>query len=452
MRRIRSILVLGSLALTACLDSGLEPQPAAIPAVTFAKRPSGKNPMVEVGALIYNDARLSRLENQSCASCHVPDWGFAGPDDGSIVSIANTFFEGSISGRFGDRKAPSAAYAAYAEPLKYDPREGTYRGGNFWDGRATGGRGMAAAAVQALGPFEADPEHAFSAICVLYEISVGPYAAAFQSATGVKLNTIPFAKVASNMRTWCHNPSPSFNPADPVHLARLSTSERVHLDAAYNAVGNAIAAFEFSPMVNRFNSRFDTGNLTRDERDGEDLFFGRSGCHKCHVSDVAPEIFTDFSYYNIGVPRNPANPMGPDWKDPGLGGFLAQGFDVRRAAAFMGFFKSSSLRNVDKRIGAGARTYMHNGALTSLEQVVHFYNTRDVKSCARLNIPESQAVLPTGPGDNRPNACWPAPDFPATVVRTMGGVDNPMGNLRLSARDERLIVAYMKALSDGAQP
>jgi cytochrome c peroxidase len=115
----------------------------------------------------------------------------------------------------------------------------------------------------------------------------------------------------------------------------------------------------------------------------------------------------------------------------------------------MGFFKSPGLRNVDKRVNNGARTYMHNGALVSLEQVVHFYNTRDVRSCSALGIPEAGSVLPTGPGDTRANACWPAPDFPQTVVRDLGGgIRGVLGDLRLTPQEEARIVAFMKTLTD----
>ena len=47
----------------------------------------------------------------------------------------------------------------------------------------------------------------------------------------------------------------------------------------------------------------------------------------------------------------------------------------------MGRFKVPTLRNVDKRPHpAFVKSYMHNGYFTSLEAVVSFYNTRDVKS------------------------------------------------------------------------
>lgn len=418
------------------------------PVFAHAKKPVSKASMIDVGQLIFHDASLSRRSNQSCSSCHTGDWGFFGPDDGSIRTEANAFFEGSIAGRFGDRKPPSAAYASFAPPLGWDQQEGTYRGGSFWDGRATGGKGITAIAAQGLGPFAAGPEHAFSPVCVIWEISQGLYGADFFAATGVKSGSVPFAKISTSpegMESYCHD-----GEADlPFYPTQFNTKDRSALDAAYIAVGNALGAFQNSPRVNRFSSRFDTRiGLTAEELEGEALFFGASGCDKCHSSEAnAPQIFTDFSYYNIGVPRHP---LRADFRDPGLGGFLAGGFDVARAVAMEGFFKSPGLRNVDKRVGGGARTYMHNGSLTTLEQVVHFYNTRDVRSCAALGIPEANSVLPTGPTDTRANACWPTPDYPATLVRDIGGgeIRGPLGDLRLTAREEGLLVTYLKTLTD----
>jgi cytochrome c peroxidase len=447
MTRTRvAIMLLGLGLLGACADTStaLPPDDMAL----FNKMPLIKATPISVGEKLFHDRNLSRLENQSCASCHTGNWGFFGPDDETITAIANSFFEGSIRDRFGDRKPPSAAYASFSPPLRWDTREGTYRGGSFWDGRATGGRGITAIAVQAMGPFQSSPEHAFSPVCVLWEVSQSDYRAEFEAVSNFKLSSIPFGKVAPDMDAYCHNPDPDFDfPPNP-YPPNFTSRERDALKVGYTLVGNTIGAFEHSPLVNRFSSRFDRSDLTAEERAGEALFFGASGCDKCH-SGGNPELFTDFSYYNIGVPRNPFNPAGADWKDPGLGGFLALGFDRARAQQMMGFFKSPGLRNVDKRVNNGARTYMHNGALVSLEQVVHFYNTRDVRSCSALGIPEAGSVLPTGPGDTRANACWPAPDFPQTVVRDLGGgIRGVLGDLRLTPQEEARIVAFMKTLTD----
>jgi cytochrome c peroxidase len=147
------------------------------------------------------------------------------------------------------------------------------------------------------------------------------------------------------------------------------------------------------------------------------LFNGKAKCNLCH-----PEpFFTDFTYENLGVPKNQENPFydtDPGYVDNGLGGFLASvGYPM--AAENMGKQKIPTLRNVDKRPGKGfTKAYMHNGVFKSLKEVVHFHNTRDVQS-------------------------WPAPELNININAT------EVGNLGLTEEEEDAIIAFLKTLSDG---
>lgn len=79
--------------------------------------------------------------------------------------------------------------------------------------------------------------------------------------------------------------------------------------------------------------------------------------------------------------------------------------------------------------------YGHNGVFQTLEQIVHFYNTRDA-------LPACDPAL----GNLDPGfalTCWPAPEVPQNVNVT------ELGNLRLTAAQEADIVAFLKTLSDG---
>ncbi|MDH3426682.1 MAG: T9SS type A sorting domain-containing protein, partial [Acidimicrobiia bacterium] len=172
-------------------------------------------------------------------------------------------------------------------------------------------------------------------------------------------------------------------------------------------------------------------------------------CAPCHVSHVpgpggSAPLFTDFTYDNIGVPRNPENPfydmdevflddgspinpLGDDFVDFGLGNFLRSRPEWQHLAAENdGKFKVPTLRNVDKRPGNGfPKAYMHNGVFKTLLQVVHFYNTRDV---AEEN--------------------WPPPEVDVNVNRELlEGV--PLGDLQLAEEAEFAIVAFLRTLSDG---
>jgi cytochrome c peroxidase len=167
-------------------------------------------------------------------------------------------------------------------------------------------------------------------------------------------------------------------------------------------------------------------------------------------------LFTDFTASNLGLPPNPSmpfyqenkpdqfgyapNPLGLRYVDPGVGGFLASqrnphGEWAPHAPSFVGRYKTPTLRNVDKRPRPDfVKSYMHNGYLKSLKEVVHFYNTRD--------------ALPACKPDDRGEklTCWPAPEYPETTNRKQ------LGNLGLSSKEEDLIVAFLKTLTDGYAP
>ena len=131
------------------------------------------------------------------------------------------------------------------------------------------------------------------------------------------------------------------------------------------------------------------------------------------------------------------NAAGAAWVDEGLGGFLrtVPRF-ADRAEANLGKHKVPTVRNVDLRPDPDfVKAYMHNGALKTLKDVVHFYNTRDTKPvCSTVDDPQ--------PGAN----CWPAPEVAANVNT------EELGNLGLTEAEEWAIVAFMRALSDGWRP
>jgi cytochrome c peroxidase len=110
-------------------------------------------PNEELGKSIFFDEYLSSNANQACASCHDPAAGWTGPL--SDINAHGGVYEGSIEGRFGNRKPPSAAYATPSPILHFetDHKEALFIGGNFWDGRATGEKLGNPAADQAQGPF-----------------------------------------------------------------------------------------------------------------------------------------------------------------------------------------------------------------------------------------------------------------------------------------------------------
>lgn len=367
------------------------------------KNASVLNPLQELGKELFFDENLSIPAGMACAACHAPEAGFTGPD--SDINLWSGVYPGVIHTRAGNRKPPSAAYASESPVLYYDETEGLWIGGMFWDGRATGAILGSPLADQALGPFLNPLEQNFPAARqVIIKIQSSDYADLWEAVWGEPISWRTRGDVAMN----------------------------------YDRVGLTIAAYESSPEVNPFSSKYDAflagiTSLTAKEAWGLELFEGKAMCSACHVSQPDngnPPLFTDFTYDNLGTPKNLNNPFynmprkwnpdGMDWIDPGLGGFLkGAGYPEEVYAQEWGKHKVPTLRNVAKvPFGGFVKAYMHNGVFKSLEEVVHFYNTRDVI------------------------------EWPDTEVATNVNVDE-LGNLGLTVAEEDAIVAFMETLSDG---
>lgn len=181
--------------------------------------------------------------------------------------------------------------------------------------------------------------------------------------------------------------------------------------------------------------------LEANEWNGLQLFMDENSakCALCHVADwtaetdyalpivvpswapsgMVPPVFTDFTYDNLGGPKNPDNPFydlppkfnpdGQDFVDIGLGGVVG--------VEELGKSKVMSLRN----IGVTA-PYLHNGVFDTLEEVVRFYNTRDVD-----------------------------PSWPPAEVSVNVNTDE-LGNLGLTTAEEEEVAAFMRTLTDGTWP
>jgi cytochrome c peroxidase len=388
-----------------------------IPSLAVAANADGLSPLEALGKAIYFDENLSVTKKQACASCHDPAWGFTGPD--SDVNAHEAVYQGAINGRFGNRKPPSAAYATVSPIFHYDIGEGLFIGGNFWDGRATGEMLGNPAADQAQGPFLNPVEQALpEPFQVVKRVCKSNYADLFREVWG---------------------PDACSVEDDPGAIA-----------AAYDMIALSIAAFEDSPEVNAFSSKFDAvmagaADFTPLEQDGFDLFVDeeKGKCALCHVLD-GDALFTDFTFDNLGVPKNPENPfytmpeefnpLGASWIDYGLGAFLASIGDPL-APDFMGQHKVPTLRNVDLRPNASdVKAFGHNGYFKSLKQIVHFYNTRDTKDPCPGDYTAAESMAAD---------CWPAPEVPGNVN------EDELGDLGLTDAEEDAIVAFMKTLSDG---
>jgi cytochrome c peroxidase len=309
----------------------------------------------QVGQKAFFDPTLSGGKNMSCASCHSPQYAY-GPPNSLSVQL------GSDPTRSGARATPSLRYKDATPPYSDNAANpdgvtlAAAGGGFMWDGRAP------TLAMQAGLPLLNPAEmNAPSKAAVVAAVQAGAYADLFRQAFGADA----FADV----------------------------------DQAFADLGAAIQSFEAEDIsFHPYTSKFDLyvhnkvgGTLTAAELRGLRVFNGpdKGNCSACHYAGVNFDgnqgLMTDFTYQAIGAPRNDASiPGNPDpipanadatWFDMGLcGPFRTDHAPATPDSpdAFCGKFKVPTLRNAATR---GA--FFHNGVFHSLDQVVHFYATRD---------------------------------------------------------------------------
>ena len=427
----------------------------------LAAPPDNQTQQVELlGKLMLYDKDLSVNRNEACAFCHTPETGFTGPV--SELNRTTAAYPGSVRTRFSNRKPQAHAYAPLSPVLHYNPGQGDLVGGNFWDMRATGRRLGNPAAEQAQGPPTNPVEMGLPDIaCAVYRASQRPYRALFESVWGPQAFAISWP---IDVEKVCDRPGPpaAAEPL-PVHLSPI---DRGRAGTTFDQMAQSIAGYEASAEVTPFTSKFDAVRankvqFTAQEQQGYDLFRGQARCNECHRDGGPGEdpLFTDFTASNIGTPANPrlpyyeedrpdalgyvANPLGSSYVDGGVGTFLGNGRVLSQPSAVdarwlklapdnQARFQVPTLRNVDKRpYPAFVKAYGHNGYFTSLKQIVHFYNTRDV-------LPRCQ---PHDAGEG--TTCWPAPESTQNMNRSK------VGHLGLSEAEEDAIVSFMQTLTDG---
>jgi len=467
--------------------------------------------MEELGKQIFFDKNLSEPRKQSCASCHDPRTGFTSPN--FFINMGGATERGAVKHRFGNRKPPAAGYATFAE--NFDATGPA--GGTFLDGRATG-----EFVTNAI-----FPEHWDAAEVLAMTEHLGP---AVDQAMGPFLNDVeqnlPSAEALCKRVRHAHYADLYADVWGPINC-----SEQVFIDEAHQRIAFSTAVFEASEEVNSFSSKrdlalaaeadgqFPLDGLSNEENEGHDLFYNVNSAGGprpvatfvtcagfCHSSSVRTdgtdpkELYTRNAalYFNLGVPRNPKNrwykmnrvrddngniinPLGKDWVDVGIAGAHGGAF-----ADLKGEFKMPSLRNVGKKpFKYFVKAYMHNGYFKSLKQVVHFYNTRDMKPVCTDRKGRPQKFVAARKAIKR--GCWPVvetfgmvpgfgPPPQPDVVNVFGCdqatdpskhckvelaegetfkayCDNPansrdIGNLCLTTKQEHSLVAYMDALTD----
>jgi len=284
---------------------------------------------IALGRKLFYDRRLSLNNTFSCAMCHIPEQGFSSNEMATAVGI---------EGRTVRRNSPTIFNIAYAKLLFHDGRENTLE-------------------QQVWAPLLAHNEMGNPSIGYVVDKikSLKDYKGLFEQV---------FSKPA-NMLT----------------------------------IGKAIASYERS--LNSANSLFDqwyfgkkSKAVKEDVKKGFKLFTGKAGCNACHTIDKNYALFSDDQLHNTGVGYKDS--MGKQTKDQKIqiapDVFIEVDsqqlesisetkpndlglYEITQNPKDRWKYKTPSLRNISL-----TAPYMHNGSLSTLEDVVRFYNQGGVSN------------------------------------------------------------------------
>jgi cytochrome c peroxidase len=459
---------------------------------------TGTEAVETLGQLMNFDKNISPGRNQACSSCHMPYAGFSGPIPS--VNLTMIAYPGTVHFRAGKRTAQRYTYSPFFPVLQFNEEQGLFFGGNFWDSRSTGFLLRNPDAEQAQHPpvdtqEMGNPDTA----CVAFKLSQAVYRPLFEQVWGAGSLDIKFPHDTEAICATPGGAAAFGGDTTPVKLKpedRLRANEVYnHWGQSIDAYEQSVQVSAFSSKFDAFLK----GNytLTPTEQAGYNLFKGKGNCNSCHVdgrgttltpgqtdtsttATANPPLFTCFGSANEGLPLNPrdaffyqttpdflgfiANPFGFGYRDLGMGTFLRSGFGsapnpnstwTQFAPTVDGQFQVSSARNVamappqcptteapgavvnGRNVGYFQKEFFHNGYIKSLKQLVHFYNTRDVKGIA---FDVTSGHCPDGTIEKV--NCWPRPE-----VRN--NLDMTTGNLGLTDEEENQIVAFLQTLTDG---
>jgi len=278
---------------------------------------------ISLGRQLFYDRRLSLNNTFSCAMCHIPEQGFTNNEMATAVGI---------EGRTVRRNSPTLYNIAYAKTLFHDSRENSLE-------------------QQVWGPLLAHNEMGNPSIGVVVE----------------KIKSIADYK-HQFVRIFGKGPS-------------------------METIGMVIASYERS--LNSANSAFDRWYFGHDKsaideqaQRGFKLFTGKANCAGCHIIAKNHALFTDHGNHNTGIGYRDAMSKASDTQPlqvaPGVYLNVANSLIASVSAAKTNDlgryeitqdpqdrwkYKTPTLRNISL-----TAPYMHNGSLTTLREVVEFYN------------------------------------------------------------------------------
>ena len=307
-------------------------QQLGLPKLKLSKAQTLSRKKIALGRKMFFDRRLSHTDTISCAICHVAEMGFAHNELKTAVGT---------EGRSVPRNAPTIINAAFLTRLFHDARENSLEN-------------------QVWGPLLAHNEMA--------------------------------------------NPSPGYliNKINAIPDYKGLFEEAFDQGPSIETISRAFSAYQRTLLSG--NSPFDQWHyggdddaVSDDAKKGFEIFKGKGVCITCHIVGKDYALFTDEKLHNTGLGYQATMHKEPPKKKVTLGAGIVVEVDTSSYAGSkftpeivpndLGLykitqdpndrwkFKTPSLRNVQL-----TAPYMHNGELSTLKDVVEFYNKGGVKN------------------------------------------------------------------------
>ncbi len=330
---------------------------------------------VELGRKLFADEILSGNKNISCQTCHHPDFGTG---DGLSLGLG----EGAMG--IGTERIANSGIK------KRVPRHSPHLfnlghksiTAQFWDGRIS----IDPDAPSGFNsPAEAWLPHGLKSLSAVQ--ATLPLTAQFEMAgntgenevIGAVRQRIDYAWPVIVERVIAEDNYWALIKAAYPELQNRRDTQITHLT---NAIGDYINSEfrSFNAPIDKL-SRGESVDLTSDQRQGMELFYGKGQCGECHSGP----LFSDGKFYSLAMP-----PMGPgrtrQW-DPWARDVGRMGVTNNADDAYA--FRVPTLRNL-----SFTSPYGHNGAYASLKGMIQHHNN---PIQALENYDRKQAVLPNAP-------------------------------------------------------
>lgn len=327
--------------------------------LTTANIPQLNQAQVELGRALLFDKILSGNQDIACATCHHPGLGYG---DGLNLSIGT-----GATGGFGPgRDHPSKTFVARNAPPIYNVQLIPEL---FWDKRV----GVPPGQNQTVTPEGVMnlPPDAAQALFPLVSITE-------MRGTGHSLDGLSDTAYRQALVNRLAQNSAYVNMFNQSFGSGGLSVDNMAL---------AIASFERSQtFVNSPWDRYligDANALSDAQKRGASIFFGPGGCDACHSGPM----LSNFTTHNIIVPQ-----FGPG-QGQGVQNREDYGFENTTANQQNRYqFRVPPLRNV-----AITGPYMHNGAFTTLTEVVNHYRNKaqSTNGFTGLNMIQANDLAPT---------------------------------------------------------